>query len=174
MNRRPLLASAAALAATVALVGCGSGQSAQTYKQRTAADSTNTQLGSLALRNLAITAPPGDALLATGGDAVVRGTFVNEGDQADMLVGATSDAATTVALKAGDAAVPSVAVPPNGLSAGDASIVLQGLTRPLRPGDYVTVTLHFARNGRSDVLVPVQADPNRVRPTPATGETTAP
>ena len=162
MIRRPLTATVALLA-TAVLAGCGSGQNAETYKPRTAADATNTSVGTLALRNLAIQAPSTGGELPAGGEAILTGSFVNEGDLPDQLVSATTEVAATVALREGAAVVTSIDVPALGVSSSTASLVLRGLTRPLAVGSYVKVTLAFAQNGRKDVLVPVQSDPNRPR-----------
>ncbi len=168
MSRRAFPVTAVALLATAgALTGCGAGQSSQTYKPRTAADSTNTSVGTLALRNLAIAAPSTGIALLAGGDAVLTGTFVNEADKADRLLSATTDAAPTVQLQLAGAVVADIAVPALGLSSGEATLVLRGLTRTLRPGDYVTVTLAFAENGRKDVSVPVRNDFTRPRDNPS-------
>ena len=168
MSRRTLPVTTVALLATVAaLAGCGAGQSSQTYQPRTAADSTNASVGSLALRNLAIAPPSTGIALLAGGDAVLTGTFVNEADKADKLLSATTDVAPTVELQQAGAVVADIPVPALGLSSGEASLVLRGLTRTLRPGDYVTVTLAFAENGRKDVSVPVRNDFSRPREDPS-------
>ena len=175
MSRRTLPVTAVALLATAtALAGCGAGQSSQTYQPRTAADSTNASVGSLALRNLAITAPSTGVALLAGGDAVLTGTFVNEADKADKLLSATTDVAPTVELRQAGAVVADIAVPALGLSSGDASLILHGLTRTLRPGDYVTVTLAFAENGRKAVSVPVRNDFSRPRDNPTPGPSATP
>ena len=167
MSRRiPPVPAVALFATAAALAGCGAGQSSQTYKPRTAADSTNASVGALALRNLALSPPSTGVALLAGGDAVLTGTFVNEADKADMLLSATTDAAPTVQLQQAGAAVTTIPVPALGRSSGEASLVLRGLTRTLRPGDYVTVTLAFAENGRTDVSVPVRNDFSRSRENP--------
>ena len=87
---------------------------------------------------------------------------------------ATTDVAPTVQLQQAGAVVPDIAVPALGLSSGDASLVLHGLTRTLRPGDYITVTLAFAENGRRAVSVPVRNDYSRPRDNPAPGASATP
>ena len=47
-------------------------------------------------------------------------------------------------------------MPANGTAGfGDFGIVLRGLTKPLRPGMYVDVTVTFQNNGRATLHVPV-------------------
>ena len=75
--------------------------------------------------------------------------------------------APTVELRQAGAVVGDIPVPALGLSSTEASLVLRGLTRTLRPGDYVTVTLAFAENGRKDVSVPVRNDFSRPREDPS-------
>lgn len=176
MIRRPAVLLVAGLVATLTVTACGAGQGAQTYHERTTVDATNESLGSLALRNLVIQAPSSGPVLAQGTDATMQASFVNEGVRADQLVSATTDAAQSVTFTQDGATKDSIAVPAQGLSDTGAALTLVGLTRSLRVGQYVTVTLSFAVNGRKDLLVPVdsQLDQFRVTPTPTTSESPDP
>ena len=156
MSRRPTVA-AVGLLVGVALSGCGAGQQAQVYQQRTAADSTSAQVGDLAVRNVVVLAPTKDRLLARGTDAQVELFVANGGDKPDMLTMASSPDATSTVLLQGAKSVPSVPIPALGLGGPGYTISLHGLTRDLYPVDYVKLTLAFANNGHADLLVPVQS-----------------
>ena len=143
----------------LALTACGVGLDPQTYKQRTTQDSANAQAGSLALRNVAI-APPhsGESELAVGTDAQLTLSIVNPGGDKDTLTGVTTAAASSTKLVDGSGHdVSSVDIPADGAAeAGDFGVVLVGLTKALRPAQYVDVTFAFANNGRLTVSVPVR------------------
>ena len=56
-TRRPLARVAASACALLVLTGCGTGLRAQTYLEKSTADSTNDAVGFLAVRNLAVMGP---------------------------------------------------------------------------------------------------------------------
>jgi copper(I)-binding protein len=144
-SRRPLARVAASACALLLLTGCGTGLRAQTYLEKSTADSTNDAIGFLAVRNLAVLGPATGTSWPAGGSAPMKVTFVNEGGEEDRLVSASSPAATSVRIVG----------PASGL-------VLEGLTRELPGGSYVDVTLSFERNGSKTMLVPVQIVPGQV------------
>ena len=153
-RRSTATVSGTVLALALGLTGCGSGLKAQTYQERATADATNEAIGALAVRNVSVL-PPRDAdTYPVGSDARVTLTVVNEGDQPDRLVSATTDAATSVAVAAANGTATSLSVPAQGEAAGY-TLVLRGLTRELRPGTYITLTLSFQVNGSEQFLVPV-------------------
>ncbi len=157
------LAPVAGLAAALLLAGCGAGQSAQTYHEKATADATNVNVGAIAVRNLAVTAPDSGTVLTRGSDAPVTVTLVNSGTDPDTLVSVTSPAAASVAVVG-----PSCGstVPARGTTGSSCSLLLQGLTRDLGTGTYVALTLTFAQNGSKELLVPVQVTPGGApRPT---------
>ncbi len=145
---------AAVLLAAVALSGCGTGLNAQTYKETGRADSTSTNLETLAVRNLHIEGPSASDVHEVGGEARLLGSLVNRGDTADTLISVTSDSAAAVTLTQDDQPASSIAVD-KGRAASNWAAVLQGLSTPLRPGTYVTVTLTFTNAGRTTLQVPV-------------------
>lgn len=155
--RRTTTLLAAALL-PLAVSACGSNLDPQTYRERTTQDATNTEVGALALRNVAIEPPAsGRAELAAGSDALVTLAVVSTAAEKDTLVSVASPAAAATELVDGSGhAVASVEVPANGTAGfGDFGIVLRGLTKPLRPGMYVDVTVTFQNNGRATLHVPV-------------------
>ncbi|MGZ6825292.1 MAG: copper chaperone PCu(A)C [Mycobacteriales bacterium] len=160
MNRRLVTVSTVALSAAL-LSACGTGLHAQTYKEVGRADGASTNLQALQVRNLHI-APPDTAGGTITGTATVVGTLVNNGGTADALVSASTDAASSASLTDNGQPATQVAVPANGLAPGTWAITLTGLTQPLRPGSYITMTLVFDKAGRTTLQVPVRAGDNGV------------
>lgn len=143
------------IALALGLTGCGAGLKAQTYQERTVADATNDAVGALALRNVFVQPPRGEAGRYTvGEDARVVLTVVNEGTEGDRLVNATTDAASSVAVADPTGQASSLTVGPLATTEGY-SLVLRGLTRDLRPGEYVNLSLTFQVNGTQEMLVPI-------------------
>ncbi|HVE74784.1 MAG TPA: hypothetical protein VNA30_06855 [Mycobacteriales bacterium] len=160
---------AVAVALALAATGCGSGRDAQTYAPRVPADFSNANAGNIALRGVSVKPPTGEgAIYRAGDDARVGFTFVSEDAEADRLIEVTTDVASSVALVA-DGQPGDVAVPAQGATGSEASIILLGLTRELRPGQYVEMTFTFERNGSTKVLVPV-ASAAYPRPEKSEGE----
>ena len=158
MSRRaaaPVRPTVGALCCALALTACGSGQGAQTYKQRTTADSTNAQITTVDIRGLQVLAPTTGDVLAKGSDAPVTGRFVNNAQAADTLVSASSPAAASVVLTQNGSPVPTVPIPSLAITPGSYGLTLTGLVADLRPGSYVPIQLDFAKAGRTTVQVPV-------------------
>lgn len=156
MSRRPVTVLAAALSA-LALAGCGTGLQAQTYKESGRQDSARTEQGAIAVRNVYLEAPASGDVLAQGSTAVLHGTFINTGTSDDALVGATSDAATSVQLQLAGQPVTSIPLKAGQPASSDATVLLQGLTRDVHVGEYVTVSLSFQDAGRTQqVQVPLR------------------
>lgn len=158
---RPLTVAAAVLSATV-LSACGTGLQAQTYKEIGRQDSARTDLDHLSIRNLYVEGPADDNLLATGKQAVLTGSFVNTGTTDDSLTTLSTDVAGSVALMMDDKSATAIDVPAGG-SAGSWTAVLDGLTKDLHAGEYVSVTLTFAHAGRTTLKVPVRAGDNGLK-----------
>ena len=150
---------AAAVLSAAALTACGTGLQAQTYKEKGRQDSATTDLGRLAVRNLHVQPPTDGSILATGSQAVLTGTFVNAGSADDSLKTLTTDVAGSVNLTVDGAPATTVAVPAGG-SSGTWTAILDGLTKDLHAGEYISVTLDFSGAGRTTVQVPVRAGDN--------------
>jgi copper(I)-binding protein len=159
--RRRAASCVLALATTAALAGCGANLDPQTYAERNNADSSNAAVGQIALRNVLVRAPRGDAVHEAGGNARVTATLTNSGAEEDRLVEATTSAAETVVVRSGEDG-DSVVVPRGGSTT--VTLELQGLTRDLRPAEYIEVTFRFAQNGEQSVLVPVATTGRTDRP----------
>ena len=155
MRRRPLTVAAAAVLCAVALSSCGTGLRAQTYRGRALGDAVNAQVGDLALRNLQVEAVSQEQGAPQGGGALLTGVVVNTGDTDDSLVRASSDVAGEATLVS-EAGGTELAVPAGKTSGTEWAVQLTDLTREVRPGQYVAVTLEFAKAGRTTVQVPVK------------------
>ncbi|CAN5128636.1 hypothetical protein BH24ACT10_BH24ACT10_17780 [soil metagenome] len=156
MSRHPhrLVTALAVGAVAVSLSGCGAGLDAQTYQERNNAGSTDTAVGSLAVRNVFIEAPSRGDVYEQGDDATATITVTNVSPEPDRLVEVTTDAAEEVVVLV-DGEEDEVVVPPLGSTGSLVTLELLGLTRELRTGEFVTVTLRFAENGNSEFIVQV-------------------
>ena len=89
--------------------------------------------------------------------------MTNAGQDEDTLVEVTSSAAREVAVIAlGEER--DLVVPGRGSTGEAVQLELRGLTRPLRPGEYVDLTFRFQDNGSTEVLVPVMTTGETDRP----------
>jgi copper(I)-binding protein len=112
-------------------------------------------------------APGGPGAGAAAANGAVYATISNRGEAADAVVSAASDAARVVELHEtkNEGGVMSMrpitkmSVPAGGrleLKPGSYHVMLLGLTRDLKPGDRIKVTLTFERAGAMTIDVPVQ------------------
>jgi copper(I)-binding protein len=141
-------------AAVLGLSACGASLDAQTYQERNNAESTDTAVGTLALRDLAVEPPSGERY-DVGDDAGVSITVTNAAPEQDSLAEVTSPDAEEVAVVDEDGEETEMQVPSLGSTQGLVQLELRGLTRELRSGEYVTLQLRFEQNGATEVLVPV-------------------
>lgn len=150
------------------LAGCGVGRAPQTYKERNQGDSTDTSVGSLALRNITLSPPEDGDVHDEGSDVTVTLTITNSAQSADRLVAVTTDAAEEVEILAeGGSDRPEV--PARGSTTDEVSLLLKGLTKPVRTGEYVSMSFRFADSGMVEALVPVTLTGSTDRPV-RTGE----
>ncbi len=138
----------------MSLSACGASLDAQTYQERNQAGSTDTAVGSLAIRNVPIEPPSSGEVHEEGDDATVTLTVTSVTPEDDRLVEVTSDAAEEVVVLV-DGEEGELEVPGLGSTGSTATLELRGLTREVRTGEYVEMTLRFADNGSAEILVPV-------------------
>lgn len=163
MKTRRLAAGLLAAATVLSLTACGAGRDAITYQERNPANAVDASADRLALRNVAVEPPSSDEGYEVGDDAVVRITVTNSGTEDDRLVEVTSSAAREVAVLAlGEER--DMVVPALGSTGSAVTLELRGLTRPLRPSEYVDLTLRFADNGVVELAVPVDLTGETDRP----------
>jgi copper(I)-binding protein len=213
------------VAGGLALSACASGQIAQTAQMSPTVDGQMAQVGSLAIRNVALDYPAG-GVYERGSDARLRMVVVNGGLAPDALVSVSSPVATDVTISAGGSAeatgsatpeptgsasesasptatpsdtasgtaTPSaspgesgspsptssptpaptpenaqIQIPPNSYVSfrGDGPrIMLTGLTRQLRPGQNLPVTLTFQRAGSVTMTIAVGTPETQLPPAP--------
>ena len=161
--RRRFAAGLLAAAAAGALTGCGTSLDAQTYQERSNAEAENAAVGALAVRGVYVEAPDSDEGYAVGDDATVHITVTNAAPEEDRLLSVTSSAAEEVVVLAGGRERDMV-VPPLGSTGDFVTFELRGLTRALRPAEYVDLVLRFAVNGEIRLDVPVQTTGKTDRP----------
>ncbi|NMH99211.1 copper chaperone PCu(A)C [Pseudonocardia acidicola] len=181
---RPIRAAVliGAMIGTVGLAGCGAGQISQTADQVPAVAGANVAVGHISVRNAQIEFPigtaPSAAVYPRGGTAPVALTIVNESDQADRLIAATSSVGTVQVQ--GDTELPGqhllvsgnqIKVPlPN---SNQVQFTISGLRDDIRPGLTYPVTLTFQRAGDVTVDLPVGTEEEARRDQPAAESTGA-
>ena len=213
------------VAGGLALSACASGQIAQTAQMSPTVDGQMAQVGSLAIRNIALDYPAG-GVYERGSDARLRMVVVNGGVAPDSLVSVSSPVATDVTISAGGSAEatgsatpeptgsPSESASPTATPSDTASgtatpsaspggsaspsptasptpsptpenaqiqippnsyvsfredgprIMLTGLTRQLRPGQNLVVTLTFQRAGSVTMTIAVGTPEAQLPPAP--------
>ena len=163
MTSRRITTGLLAVATAVSVSACGASLDAQTYQERNNAESSNAAVGQLAIRDVAVTPPRSYEGYEVGDDAIVKITVTNAGTEPDRLVEVTSSAAREVVVLAGDEEGDLV-VPPLGSTGDFVTFELRGLTRALRPGEYVDLSLRFADNGTTELLAPVMTTGETDRP----------
>lgn len=163
MKTRRLASAVLAAATVLALSACGAGRSALTYQDRDQGSAAEADADRLSLRNVAVAPPSSDEGYAVGDDATVILTVTNSGTEDDRLVEVTSSAAREVVVLAlgqeRDMVVPAL-----GSTGGAVTLELRGLTRPLRPAEYVDLTFRFADNGVVELVAPVSPTGKTDRP----------
>jgi copper(I)-binding protein len=138
---------------------------------QTGHDAQTIQIENAWARRAPMMAPEGQGTPHQGptmtGNGAIYITIHNHGSEPDALVSATSGAATTVELhetvEVGGTMMmrplPKFAVPAGGtleMKPGGYHMMLLGLTRDLKAGDTVAVTLTFERAGQRSVEAPVK------------------
>ena len=163
MTSRRIATGLLAVATALSVSACGASLDAQTYQERNNAESTNAAVGQLAIRDVAVQPPRTDEGYEVGDNATVKITVTNAGPEQDRLLEVTSSAAREVVVLAGDQEGDLV-VPPLGSTGSFVTFELRGLTRALRPGEYVDLSLRFADNGTTELLAPVMTTGEADRP----------
>ncbi|TCN51206.1 hypothetical protein EV641_11065 [Rhodococcus sp. SMB37] len=185
-TRRVATAVALAAGATLTLSACGAGQITQTSDQVAAINGTNTDVGTIALRNVHIIYPDSEEYsIEPGGTALLGFTIANlDGYRGDVLTGIETEFAGSV-TGADDIEIPalgsvvagvseettdlleSVDESPQPTSPEDTPIVpaavetveLVDLKEGVRPGLTIPFTFSFQEAGDVTLAVPVDAGP---------------
>ncbi|NEK57990.1 copper chaperone PCu(A)C [Geodermatophilus sabuli] len=151
----------------LALTSCASGQTASDPlfgRARIGLDSVDGQVGSLRLLSVSIASPGTRGSIHIAGDsAALLVTIANDGEDEDVLTGASTDVAEQVVLRDVDA--PSdpdlqMSVPSGGIAVirdvTGAHLELSGLQERLRSGFSVPVTFDFRDAGPVTLSVPIR------------------
>lgn len=141
----------------------------------------NGQVGDILLRSVHVEAPP-EPQYPPGADARLWLTLINSGDRADILVDASTAAATAVEIRWDDDCdgtfdtVPGLALAPAEPAATDPSraavpadayhLRLVGMTREVLAGTTIDVTFHFQYAGEVTMAALVQPS-DAPRPEPS-------
>lgn len=160
---KPLRTAAAVLLLPLALTSCGSNREPLTYGDRDQGDAAQAVAEDVAVLNLRVLPPAEGLVHPAGSDARVGLTLVNEAEEDDALLSATTDAAASVALTVDTKPVDRMPVAARKSSPAGYSLVLRGLTRELRSGQTIRLSLVFERAPKLDISVPV-ATPTVVLP----------
>jgi hypothetical protein len=174
--------AAAAVAASVALVGCSAGQVAQTATQQAAVNGTAATLGNITLRNVHLRAAQTSDYVQPGGEVELLFVASNESpDTADKLVSITSDLGS-VALSGNTELKPigvlAVGEPDGQIAAleeaetAEAAKAMVDLSKPITNGLTYDFTFTFQEAGDITVPVPISAGeaPRRDSPREASDE----
>ena len=138
------------------------------WARPTAANPTG---GASAMPGLSASATPG--MPGMGGDGATSAVYfviVNDGGQADTLIGAACDAASIAEVHqtqivndiAEMAPAPRLVVPAHGkveFAPGGYHVMLMGLTRDLKVGETLKLTLTFEKSGAITLAAPIQLEP---------------
>jgi copper(I)-binding protein len=147
----------AAGCAVLGLAACGAGFEPLTYQERNQGGSTDLSVGELEVRAVTVRSPEEGYVHEAGDSVAVSFAVVNPSTERDSLVEVTTDAAGSVELQEDGDAVDEIEVPAQGTTGEDVEIELVELTRDVRSGEYVELTLMFERNGSETFLVPVSS-----------------
>jgi copper(I)-binding protein len=139
----------------LSLAGCGAGLNANTYLSRNLDDAANADVGEISLRNVYVASPEQGIEIPQGDEAELLLFIANNSQTADRLVSVDTDAAGSTDIRFEGRSASSVEVPPASLIGDQLVVELSGLTRPLRAGEYLDVTMRFERAGERRVQVPV-------------------
>ena len=156
-----LLLGAGVLALLIpAIAGCEAGNDAPTLEFHSASSGTQKNVGDIRITNMFVLGAPADFPtgpgLASSAYSVPLSIY-NGGTSSDTLESVTAPGwASSVTLSGGPVALPANAAPVN-LTGPQPEVVLENLSRPLRGGSTIPVTLVFARAGTvMDVPVPIE------------------
>ena len=158
------------VSAALLLSACAAGQEAQTVQETPVADANDVNVGTIAIRAVAVKAPTGN-YYAKGSSAEMQVVFVNVGSKPDALTSITSPAFTSWSSSANSGAVATglsasqgsqrITLPPNqrvsfGVPEATRILKVSGIKENLWPGSAIRVTFSFQRAGSKLVFVPIQ------------------
>ena len=170
--RQRFASTALGIGAVLTLAGCGASQTSQTADQVSAVNGAQGDARAVAVRDVQLAFPQGDAVYRSGSSAQLQGTVANGGPTDDRLVQVSSPFAASAAVS-GKSEIPSrtsltltqspgegqASVQGGPSSQPTARVELQGLKQDVRPGVTVPVTFTFEKSGSTTVQVPLSTSP---------------
>jgi copper(I)-binding protein len=151
--RRLLLASAVALLPVLA--GCEAGSQAPTLNFHVPTDAATKDTGDILIRNAFVLGAPLGSQLQPGGTASLFFSVLTSGTSDRLLRISAPGSATSVTLPGGSLAV--TTSHPVLLNGPQTKAFLVGLTRQIRGGSTLNITLTFQNAGQVTLTVPVMA-----------------
>ncbi len=148
------LAVAAVTALVPAIAGCEAGANSPTQQWHQPTPGASATLNQISISNMFVLGPGTASTLPAGASASLFLALANNGTGTDRLVSISAPgAASSVTMPRGGVALAGQGV---ALLQGPAPVVvLRHLTRPLRGGQNVAVTLYFQNAGKITLRVPV-------------------
>ncbi|MFD5002664.1 copper chaperone PCu(A)C [Streptomyces mutabilis] len=168
-GRAARAAAAAVLAATaLALTGCGGDDGFELQDWH--APGQNASVGDVLIRYAHVAEPEGEPW-QVGDDVPAYVWLVNEGDEPDRLVGASSSGAESVDIvNAGGKPLPDgVELPPDKLRQLEPDrnhLLLRDVRQVVRGGDFMKITLNFEKAGSVTFGIQSQVPVYDTGPTP--------
>jgi copper(I)-binding protein len=153
-----LLLGAGVLALLIpAIAGCEAGNGAPTLEFHSASSGAQAVVNGIRITNMFVLGAPAGSTLPSGSSASLFLSIYNGGTSSDTLESVSAPGwASSVTLSGGPVALPANAAPVN-LTGPHPEVVLENLSRPLRGGSILSVTLVFAHAGTvTDVPVPIE------------------
>jgi hypothetical protein len=153
-----LLLGAGVLALLIpAIAGCEAGDDAPTLEFHSASSGASINVDGIRVTNMFVLGAPTDSTVPAGSSAGLFLSIYNGGTSSDTLESVSAPGwASSVTLSGGPVALPADAAPVN-LTGPQPEVVLENLSKPLRGGSILTLTLVFAHAGTvKDVPVPIE------------------
>jgi copper(I)-binding protein len=152
-----LLLGAGVLALLIpAIAGCEAGDNAPTLEYHSASSGAQAIVNDIRISNVFVLGAPRDATVSPGSSAGLFLSIYNGGDSSDTLESVTAPGwASSVTLSGGPVALPANASPVN-LTGPQPEVVLENVSKPLRGGSTLPVTLQFAHAGAVTMQVPIE------------------
>lgn len=151
--RRAMIGAIALL--VPALAGCEAGLNAPTLEFHPASNGAHAVVDNISINNLFVLGPASGSTIPVGGSAAVFLALYNNSAQSDTLVGVSAPG--TAAFAKLEKGAVNVAPGSSSLLTGPRpEVVLTKLTKPLRGGQTITITLDFSNTGAVTLKVPVE------------------
>lgn len=152
-----LLLGAGVLALLIpAIAGCEAGDDAPTLQFHSASSGAQAVVNDIRISNVFVLGAPAGSTVPSGSSAGLFLSIYNGGTSSDTLERVTAPGwAASITLSGGPVALPANAAPVN-LTGPQPEAVLENLSKTLRGGSTLPVTLQFAHAGAVTLQVPIE------------------